>query len=83
MWQDIDTCPKDGKPFLAAATYVMDEYDEDRRLIAKGKIVREPCLCYWLTLGDLGGGLMEFRRNAYVTNRTFTHWHPLPDLPKL
>lgn len=83
MWKDIETCPKDGKPFLAAATLVMNEYDEDDRLIAKGKISQEPVICYWLEFPGMRGGVMEFRRNAYVTNRTFTHWHPLPELPKL
>jgi hypothetical protein len=78
MWQPFDTHPKDGRDFLAASVTTMDEFDEDDRLIAKGKKVREIYVVYYVPGFD---GVMEKTYRGIVRNRAWTHWHPLPALP--
>lgn len=78
MWKPIATCPKDGRDFLAAALTVLDEFDENDRIITRGKKLRDIYVVHWIPGFD---GIMEKRYRGIVSNRWWTHWHPLPDLP--
>src|SRR5579862_5841010 len=76
-WRPIDSAPRDGSHFLAWATVVADEFDEDDRLIRKGKITRYAVVAYWAF-----GGFVEMPwRGSRPMNLTFSHWMPLPDGP--
>lgn len=81
-WQPIETAPKDGSLFVAWGVTIMDEYDEDDRLIAKGKRHEAPIIAYWFSISGFPGG--EFVESPYtrkVMNRKLTHWLPLPAVP--
>lgn len=78
-WQPIETCPKDGTPFLAVVVDTVDEYDEDDHLIAKGK--REVGVWVAQQIEFLGGPVVIPWSGSIVQNRKFTHWQPLPAAP--
>lgn len=79
QWRPIETAPKDGTPFLATVVDTVDEYDEDDRLIAKGK--REVGVWVAQQIEFLGAPVVIPWTGSIVQNRKFTHWMPLPKPP--
>lgn len=78
-WQPIETAPRDGTHFLAYYTDLVDEYDENDRLVARGVVTPNCGIAYqveWL------GGIVDypFAGRIYQTRR-YTHWMPLPPAP--
>ncbi len=78
-WKPIETCPKDGTPFLAVVVDTVDEYDEDDNLIAKAKRDRR----VWVAqqVAYLGGPIVIPWTGGIPQNRKFTHWAEMPTLP--
>lgn len=76
-WMDIATAPRDGSKFLASTVLTSDQYDENERLIYRGKKERFAVVAYFLW-----GDFVEYPfRNSFVQNLEFTHWQPLPQHP--
>lgn len=78
MWQPFKTHPRDGRDFLAASVTILDETDEDGRIIVRGKKVREAYIVYYIPAFD---AVLEKTYRGVVRNRVWTHWRPLPELP--
>lgn len=73
IWQPIRTCPKDGSRFLAYATCVADEFDEEG-MIRKGAVERYSVVAYWLF-----GAVVSFPFSGGIPlNVQYTDWMPLP-----
>lgn len=86
MWQPIETAPKDGSRFVAWSVTIMNEYDDEvSQTVPIKRGVRDecPCIAYWFSINGLSGGqFVEYPFKAYVVNREFTHWMPLPAPPE-
>lgn len=82
-WQPIETAPKDGSLFVGWSVTIMDEFDEDDRLVRKGVREEAPVILQWLAFKGFeeDGGLIEVPYRGTITNRQFTHWMPLPPKP--
>jgi hypothetical protein len=79
-WKPIGTAPKDGTPFLAVIVDLVDEYDEDERLVAQGK--REVHVGVAQQIDFMGGPVEIPWSGSIVQGRKFTHWMPLPEPPR-
>lgn len=76
-WKTFDSSPRDGSHFLARVVDLVDEYDEDDRLIARAVPTPSVVIAYQTDIF----GLMEYPyRGAIYQNRSWTHWHPIPEL---
>lgn len=75
MWRSFKNDPpkQDGRKILAWARYKLDEFDEDDRLIARGKIVEEPVLLY--SCPPFEGWMQPGAR--IVQNATYIYWQDI------
>lgn len=81
-WQPIETCPKDGSPFLIwvhAETH--GETDDGLQFVADNSYAD---LGWWLTGTDpMPYGYVDFAsQNTHNVDEP-THWMPLPQPPKV
>lgn len=75
MWRSFETDPppQDGRKVLAWARYVMDEYDEDDRLIARGNVSDFPVILQSCPPFE---GWME-TGGRMVQNATYLYWQDI------
>lgn len=79
-WQPIETAPVNGPNFIAWVIDLIDEYDEDDRLIQRGKRVGSAVVAQCVSFTGGRGEVVEVPWK-FVTGRQYTHWMPLPASP--
>ena len=78
-WKPMETAPRDGSHFLVHYVDLVDEYDEDDRLIARSVLKPGIGVAHQSDVF----GLMDIPwQGRIVQGRRYTHWHPLPAPPK-
>lgn len=75
MWRSFktDPPPQDGRKVLAWVRYVMDEYDKDGRLIARGKMSDFPVILQSMPPFE---GWVE-TGGRVVRNATYLYWQDI------
>lgn len=79
-WLPIETSPVNGPNFIAWVVDTMDEYDEDDRLVARGKKVGSAVIAQRVSFTGGPGEVVEVPWK-FVKGREYTHWMPLPPEP--
>lgn len=80
-WQTIETAPANGPLFIAWVIDRVDEYDEDDRLLQRGKRVGSAVIAQCVSFTGGRGEVVEVPWK-FVQGRTYTHWMPLPPPPQ-
>jgi len=79
-WQDIGTAPTNGEHFLAYCIDLVDEYDEDDRLLARQVPTPTTVIAYSLF------GSTDFVQYPWTGSmprgRRYVCWQPLPQPPE-
>lgn len=79
LWRPISEAPTDGTHFLAHYIDLVDEYDEEDRLIARAVPTASIGVAYHV---DWLGGILDYPyQGRIVQGRRYTDWQPLPAPP--
>ncbi len=81
-WQPIETAPVNGPDFVAWVIDKVDEYDENDRLIARGRPVGRAVIAQCVSFAGERGEVVQVPW-TFVNGREYTHWMPLPTPPQV